>query len=196
MKSSLRRNVLFDRRLVDVVEYSKRRELKINQYKKEKELKGRILEVTIDLVGPCASLHGDWQSSTIAFHRKFGRRGTNSNICQWRHWFRSHSFFLPSGPSPSSTKYEGEELDSDVLDGLDQVHRETILPPLHLLYAQSNTQLQNMKQELERPSLIQWIHTRLHEILKIQEISKEKKTKKCGSWIFLFLVVRMVKDHC
>ena len=59
MKSSLRRNVLFDRRLVDVVEYSKRRELKINQYKKEKELKGRILEVTIDLVGPCASLHGD-----------------------------------------------------------------------------------------------------------------------------------------
>ena len=44
---------------MDVVEYSKRRELKINQYKKEKELKGRILEVTIDLVGPCASLHGD-----------------------------------------------------------------------------------------------------------------------------------------
>ena len=54
-------------------------------------------------------------------------------------------FFLPSGPSPSSTKYEGEELDSDA----DQVLRETILPPLHLLYAQSNTQLQNMKQELE-----------------------------------------------
>ena len=38
--------LLFDRRLVDVVDYSKRRELKINQYKKEKELRGRI-EVTI-----------------------------------------------------------------------------------------------------------------------------------------------------
>ena len=33
---------LFDRRLVDVVDYSKRRELKINQYKKEKELRARI----------------------------------------------------------------------------------------------------------------------------------------------------------
>ena len=43
---------------MDVVEYSKRRELKINQYKKEKELRGRI-EVTNDLVDPCASLHGD-----------------------------------------------------------------------------------------------------------------------------------------
>ena len=38
--------MLFDRRLGDVVDYSKRRELKINQYKKEKELRGRI-EVTI-----------------------------------------------------------------------------------------------------------------------------------------------------
>ena len=38
--------MLFDRRLVDVVDYSRRRELKINQYKKEKELRGRI-EVTI-----------------------------------------------------------------------------------------------------------------------------------------------------
>lgn len=46
--------VLFDRRLVDVVDYSKRRELKINQYKKEKELRGRI-EVTVFLVGPCAT---------------------------------------------------------------------------------------------------------------------------------------------
>ena len=41
--------VLFDRRLADVVDYSKRRELKINQYKKEKELRGRI-EVTIILL--------------------------------------------------------------------------------------------------------------------------------------------------
>ena len=46
-------------------------------------------------------------------------------------------------PSPSSTKSE-EELDSDV----DQVLRETILL-LRLLYAQSNTQLQSMKQELD-----------------------------------------------
>ena len=41
--------VLFDQRLVDVVDYSKRRELKINQYKKEKELRERI-EVTIILL--------------------------------------------------------------------------------------------------------------------------------------------------
>lgn len=33
---------LFDQRLVDVVDYSKRRELKINQYKKEKGLRARI----------------------------------------------------------------------------------------------------------------------------------------------------------
>ena len=33
---------LFNRQLVDVVDYSKRRELKINQYKKEKELRARI----------------------------------------------------------------------------------------------------------------------------------------------------------
>ena len=38
--------VLFDRSLVDIVDYSKRRELKINQYKKEKELRARI-EVAI-----------------------------------------------------------------------------------------------------------------------------------------------------
>ena len=47
-------------------------------------------------------------------------------------------------PSPSSTKSE-EELDSDV----DQVLRETIFLLLRLLYAQSNTQLQSMKQELD-----------------------------------------------
>ena len=47
-------------------------------------------------------------------------------------------------PSPSPTKNE-EELDSDV----DQILRETILLLLRLLYAQSNTQLQSMKQELE-----------------------------------------------
>ena len=48
-------------------------------------------------------------------------------------------------PSPSSNKNEGEELDSDA----DQVLRETILLLLRLLYAQSNTQLQSMIQELE-----------------------------------------------
>ena len=48
-------------------------------------------------------------------------------------------------PSPSSTKNEGEELDSEV----DQILRETILLLLRLLYAQSNAQLQSMKQELE-----------------------------------------------
>ena len=48
-------------------------------------------------------------------------------------------------PSPSSTKNEGEELDSEV----DQILRETILLLLRLLYAQSNTQLQSMNQELE-----------------------------------------------
>ena len=48
-------------------------------------------------------------------------------------------------PSPSSTKNDEEELDSDV----DQILRETILLLLRLLYAQSNTQLQSMKQELE-----------------------------------------------
>jgi immunoglobulin-binding protein 1 len=46
---------LFDRRLVDIVDYSKRRELKINQYKKEKELRARI-EVKY-IVGPF--LHDD-----------------------------------------------------------------------------------------------------------------------------------------
>jgi immunoglobulin-binding protein 1 len=48
-------------------------------------------------------------------------------------------------PSPSSTKNEGEELDSEV----DQILRETILLLLRLLFAQSNAQLQSMKQELE-----------------------------------------------
>ena len=49
-------------------------------------------------------------------------------------------------PSPSSTKNEGgEELDSE----LDEIFRETILLLLRLLYIQSNTQLQSMKQELE-----------------------------------------------
>ena len=48
--------VLFDQRLVDVVDYSKRRELKINQYKKEKELRERI-EVTIILL--VLLLYGD-----------------------------------------------------------------------------------------------------------------------------------------
>lgn len=48
-------------------------------------------------------------------------------------------------PSPSSTENEGEELDSEV----DQILRETILLLLRLLYAQSNAQLQSMKQELE-----------------------------------------------
>ena len=48
-------------------------------------------------------------------------------------------------PTPSSTKNEGEELDSEV----DQILRETILLLLRLLYAQSNAQLQSMKQELE-----------------------------------------------
>ena len=33
---------LFDQRVVDSVDYSKRRELRINQYKKEKELRARI----------------------------------------------------------------------------------------------------------------------------------------------------------
>jgi immunoglobulin-binding protein 1 len=48
-------------------------------------------------------------------------------------------------PSPSSTKNEGEELDSEV----DEILRETILFLLRLVFAQSNTQLQSMKQELE-----------------------------------------------
>ena len=48
-------------------------------------------------------------------------------------------------PSPSSTKNEGEELDSEV----DQILRETIFLFLRLLYAQSNAHLQSMRQELE-----------------------------------------------
>jgi immunoglobulin-binding protein 1 len=35
-------HALFDQRAMDVVDYSKRRELKIDQYKKEKELRARI----------------------------------------------------------------------------------------------------------------------------------------------------------
>lgn len=48
-------------------------------------------------------------------------------------------------PSPSSTKNEEEDLDSEV----DQILRETILLLLRLLYAHSNAQLQSMMQELE-----------------------------------------------
>jgi immunoglobulin-binding protein 1 len=126
--------VLFDRRLVDVVDYSKRRELKINQYKKEKELRGRI-EVTISCWSLCHTAIDCRLPQKIRKER--GQSPTSEDT----------DFDLISSllPSPSSTKNEGEELDSDV----DQVLRETILLLLRLLYTQSNTQMQSMKQELE-----------------------------------------------
>ena len=77
--------VLFDRRLADVVDYSKRREWNINQFKKEKELRGRI-EVTIILL---VLVRVDWLPST----ENSEGEGTNSNFR--RHWFRSH-FFSPA----------------------------------------------------------------------------------------------------
>lgn len=44
---------LFDRKAADVTDYSKRRELKINQYRKEKDIKARIevnlLKITLSL---------------------------------------------------------------------------------------------------------------------------------------------------
>ena len=125
--------VLFDRRLVDVVDYSKRRELKINQYKKEKELRGRI-EVTIILLVLCYTVIDCCHPQKIRKER--GQTPAPEDT----------DFDLISSLLPSlSTKNEEKELDSDV----DQILRETILLLLRLLYAQSNAQLQSMKQELE-----------------------------------------------
>ncbi|KAF8798193.1 hypothetical protein BYT27DRAFT_7123978 [Phlegmacium glaucopus] len=108
---------LFDQRVVDSVDYSKRRELKINQYKKERELRARIEKIRKERGQIPAS-----EDTSTDFERL--------------------SSLLPSS---SSTKNEGEELDSEV----DEILRETILLLLRLLYVQSNTQLQSMKQELE-----------------------------------------------
>lgn len=57
----------------------------------------------------------------------------------------STDFDLISSLLPSPSTKNEEELDSEV----DQILRETILLLLRLLYAQSNAQLQSMKQELE-----------------------------------------------
>lgn len=59
---------LFDRRAVDAVDYSKRRELKIKQYKKEKELRARI-EVTLSWWYPLNTM------IDLYSFRKLGRRG-------------------------------------------------------------------------------------------------------------------------
>lgn len=76
---------LFNRQLVDVADYSKRRELKINQYKKEKELRARI-EVKIS----CWSLP-TLRLTCVRIENSQGE-GTNLSIGRHFNWLRSPVF--------------------------------------------------------------------------------------------------------
>ncbi|KAF8163496.1 TAP42-like protein [Crassisporium funariophilum] len=115
---------LYERKTANVADMAKRRELKINQYKKEKELRGRIE------VKPPVKIRKD--------------RGQNAMVDDTPTDFDLISSLLPSS-APKGIKHENEEADSETDENL----RESTLLLLRLFYTRACTQLQSMEQELD-----------------------------------------------
>ncbi|KAF8623527.1 hypothetical protein AX15_006303 [Amanita polypyramis BW_CC] len=111
--------VLYRHKVSTIRDAKQRREAKIMQYQKEKELRAR--------------------SETI---RK--RRGLRPTDADGGNDFDLISMLLPSGDRSRSSEEE-EDLDSETEDAL----REATLVLLRLLYAQAQNHLENMEQERE-----------------------------------------------
>ncbi|KAG6828585.1 hypothetical protein H0H92_007375 [Tricholoma furcatifolium] len=111
---------LYDRRSSAIADPTKRRELKIKQFQKEKELNARIQTL-----------------------RK--RRGQSSPSDATPNDFDLITSLLPSKSSGSSIGDEDDDIDSET----DEILREATLLLLRLKYAHSHSQLDSMNQELE-----------------------------------------------
>ncbi|KAG6906332.1 hypothetical protein DXG01_014413 [Tephrocybe rancida] len=113
---------LHDRRASSIADPTRRRELKIKQYQKEKDLRARIEVLAV---------------------RK--QRGQNPLLDSNPMDFDLISSLLPS-KSPTKSSADGDdEIDSET----DDILREATLLLLRLKYAQSHSQLESMDQELE-----------------------------------------------
>ncbi|KAH8099537.1 serine/threonine protein phosphatase PP2A-associated protein [Cristinia sonorae] len=112
---------LFEQHAAPINDPAKRRELKIKQYKQEKELKTRIETV-----------------------RK-RRNGPTSSIPEPTSDFDHIASLLPSGTVGKPQDEDEDEEDSDT----DDILREATLLLLRLLYAQSQAQLESLGQELQ-----------------------------------------------
>ncbi|KAF5358471.1 hypothetical protein D9756_001392 [Leucocoprinus leucothites] len=112
---------LYSHKSSALVDPAKRREVKINQYKKAKEIKDRIQVLQKRRNLPTSSLGDSYSQSD----------------------FDSISSLLPSPPSPTTTS--SDELDSET----DEILRTTTILLLRMLYAQTHTHLESMEQELE-----------------------------------------------
>jgi len=126
---------LFDKKTTDVVDFAKRRELKINQYKKEKDLKLRI-EVSLLIVTMSTCMADSYQT----IRRRTGQVPSSDDAST--DYDLIASLLPPASPKALS---EDEDLESDT----DEILRETTLILLRLLYAHASAQLQSMEQELE-----------------------------------------------
>ncbi|KAG6853905.1 hypothetical protein C0991_012574 [Blastosporella zonata] len=111
---------LHDRRASTIADHAKRREVKIQQYLKEKDLRARI--------------------ETL---RK--RRGQIPLSDTTPTDFDLISSLLPSKSSTTSTPDDDDDIDSET----DEILREATLLVLRLKYAQSHSQFESMDQELE-----------------------------------------------
>lgn len=126
---------LYDRKVAQVAAFAKRRELKIAQYKKEKDLVAKI-QVTSFFVYLYALRRTDARMQTIR-KRRGQAQATDDTPTDYE---------LISSLLPSSIKAkEDEELDSET----DEILRETTLLLLRLLYVHASTQLQSSEIELE-----------------------------------------------
>ncbi|KAF9483789.1 serine/threonine protein phosphatase PP2A-associated protein [Pholiota conissans] len=112
---------LYDRKVAQVADPAKRRDLKINQYRKEKELVAKIQA-----------------SSTLL---AIGRRRSRAHAID----VTPTDYELISSLLPNPKLKEEEELDSE----MEEVLRETSLLLLRLLFVHASTQLQSMVLELE-----------------------------------------------
>jgi immunoglobulin-binding protein 1 len=123
-----------------ITDPAKRREVKIKQYQKEKDLRARIeVHIIVNII--CDSTHIQSQ----AVRKRRGQLPLHSdNVPSDFHLISS---LLPSPPEPksSATPDDDDEPDSE----MDDILREATILLLRLCYAQAHSHLESMELELE-----------------------------------------------
>lgn len=127
---------LYERRSSSITNPASRREVKINQYKKEKDLRARI---QVCYYGYYLSTWNNFQCSSKVIRKRRGQLPTSEDSTP-----SDFDLILSLLPSSKSSD-EDDEDDSQT----DEVLREAILLLLRLFFVQAHNQSESLEQEFE-----------------------------------------------